>query len=486
MRLSNVWLDGDVALGHRMWMISPLRRLRAVTIAAVLTMGASLVAAAPVHAADPVRHYATLHLCDPTGCYLAWRVVDSDADGVSDADEIMAGTNPYDASSHPLLTVVVQLAMDRKLPSFEAGRGAFLAVPQQLLDARGAAGVDVLGAFDMGSRRKTIEHLGMTFGEVNTKGVDLDPTHGFSLGLNGKGGKGSMPGIKVAGIDVALISQDGTFVNLGGDPKRYTFGQEHGGVKSSRTIDGGMGTHLDFNDGTSRESRSDGKGGAVVTTTDRDGSKGPTTRIQHQDTPTGSREKSTTVQPNGDVSNVTSTETYNQKDGGTSVLVVNTTLVRDENGEVTGQVVVTTSTYVSKDGSWGSNSTIVQSCDASGENCTTDDAIYTDSDNEDDEEYVDPDANTDIVTFEMVDKTLRVRGATITVVNGWTAPGFENDPANPNGPGLVSLIDSDLATGYTLLSPARITTAQPEGRPDLPNPSLAAPTSGGTCGRMCG
>jgi hypothetical protein len=63
--------------------------------------------------------------------------------------------------------------------------------------------------------------------------------------------------------------------------------------------------------------------------------------------------------------------------------------------------------------------------------------------------------------------TLRMRAAAITVVDGWTAPGFENDPVNPHDPGLVSLIDSDLATGYSVLSPLRVTTAQPEGRPDL-------------------
>ncbi|MBV1852594.1 thrombospondin type 3 repeat-containing protein [Catellatospora tritici] len=471
------------------------RRLQAVLFAGFLALGASLGAAVPAHAADPKPSYATLHLCDPTGCYFAWKVVDSDGDGFCDADELMAGTNPHDAKSHPLLTVVVQLAVDRKLPSFEAGLGAFLAVPQQILDARAEAGIDVLGAFDMGSRRSTIEHLGMTFGEINTKGVDLDPTHGFTLGLNGKGGKGSMPGIKVGGIDVALLSQEGasfsssevgSLLTVEKDQRRYTFGQEHGGVRSSKLIDDGTGTQYEFNDGTTRTSRSDGEGGAVVTTTNSDGSEGPTTVVQHQDTSTGSREKRSTFLPNGDTTNVTYVDIHEHPDGGSSAVEVSTTFVRDDDGKVIGTVVVTTATYISKDGSWGSTSQVVQSCDASGSNCTTDDAHYEDSDDPDDEEYVDPDANTDIVTFEMVDKTLRMRGAAITVVDGWTAPGFENDPANPNDPGVVSLIDSDLATGNNLLSPPRVTTAQPEGRPDLPSPSEAAPTSGGgTCGGLC-
>ena len=375
--------------------------------------------------------------------------------------------------------------MERKLPSFEAGLGAFLAVPQELLDAREKTGVNVLGAFGMDSRRSTIEHLGMTFGEINTKGVDLDPTHGFTLGLNGKGGKGSLPGIKVGGIDVALISEGGIFTTSGKDQRQYTFGQEHGGVKSSKVIDGGTGTSFEFNDGTTRTSKSDGEGGAVVTTTNSDGSEGPTTTIQHQDTGTGSREKSTTVQPNGDLSNVTYTTVRERPEGGTSTTSVSTTFVRDQDGKVIGTVVTTTASSISKDGSWGSTTTVVESCDANGGNCTEDNSTYEDSDDPDDEEYVDPDADTGIVTFEMVNKTIRMRGATVTVVSGWTAPGFENDPANPNDPGLVSLIDSDLTTEHSLLSPPRVTTAQPEGNPDLPDPRKAVPTSGGTCGGLC-
>lgn len=443
--------------------------------------------AAPA-AADPKPRLSEVRLCDPTGCYIAWRVVDSDHDGVSDADELMAGSDPYDPKSRPLLQPIVDLAFDRKLPSFEAGLGTFLVVPQEILEARNEAGMDILGAFGMDTRRDAIKHLGMTFGEVDTGGVDLDPGNGFTFGLNGKGGVGSMPGAKVGGIDAALLSQDG-YISVGGDTKQYTFGQEHGGVKSSTVIEGGTGTHIVFNDGTSRTSRSDGAGGATVTTTGREGDPGPTTVIQtdnHSDGDTAvNREKSTTTEPNGDLSNSTISEQHVYADGAVSEMTVSTTLVRDEKGEVTGTIVTTTVTYSNSDGSYGSAATTVESCDTSG-SCTEVASTYEDTDTEDDEEYVDPDADTAIVTFEMVDGVLRTRGAAVNVVAGWTAPGFENDPTNPNDPGLVMLVDSDLSGQHLLISTPRVTKAQPEGRDDLPNPGQAAPTGGGPCRLLCG
>ena len=39
-----------------------------------------------------IQKVATLRnarICDPTGCYFAWNVVDSDGDGVVDADELI-------------------------------------------------------------------------------------------------------------------------------------------------------------------------------------------------------------------------------------------------------------------------------------------------------------------------------------------------------------------------------------------------------------
>ncbi len=455
-------------------------RRAAATVAAALLLLAT-VAAQPASAADDVRT-SSLRLCDPTGCYVAWRVVDSDHDGVCDADELMAGTDPYDPTSRPGLEVVVEIARERKLPSFENGLGVFLALPQEIIEARGNAGMDVLGAFDMASRHDTLHHFSLTFGEVTTGGVDLDPTHGFSIGLAGTGGPDSKPGIRVGGISVGLIA-------AGFDNPQYTFGQEHGGVKSTKVIDGGTGTHIVFNDGATRTTHSDGDGGFTRTTTNPDGSTGPTTTGQTRQESDGQGgtvygEKQTTTSPNGDVDTVVYKESRPAADGGVSTSTTVVQLVRDENGNVTGSVKTTIVGNVSSDGEYGSQSVTVEQCDNS-DNCTIVASGYEDSDTLDDEEYYNPDADTTIVTFEMEDNVLRTRGAAVKVMNGWAAPGFEGDPANPHDPGLIGLIDSDLQTSYLLVSPPRVTKAQPEGHPGLPQPGQAAPKDGG-CGGYCG
>jgi hypothetical protein len=76
---------------------------------------------------------------------------------------------------------------------------------------------------------------------------------------------------------------------------------------------------------------------------------------------------------------------------------------------------------------------------------------------------------------------LRTRGAAVNTVPGWAASGFENDPANPRNPVLVGFIDSDLSRGFLLVSPPRITKAQPEHRDDLPHPGLPASEGCLTC-----
>ncbi|NUT20694.1 MAG: hypothetical protein HOV77_16040 [Hamadaea sp.] len=454
------------------------RRAAATVAAAVLLL--STVVAQPASAADDVRT-SSLRLCDPTGCYVAWRVVDSDHDGVCDADELMAGTDPYDPTSRPGLKVVVEIARERKLPSFENGLGVFLALPQEIIEARGKAGMDVLGAFDMASRHDTLHHFSLTFGEITTGGVDLDPTRGFSLGLAGKGGPDSKPGLRVGGVSVGLIA-------AGFDEPQYSFGQEHGGVKSvDRYKDGG--SRFVFNDGASRETHPDGQGGFVRTTTNPDDSPGPTTTGQSQTESDGEggtvhREKETTTNPNDDVDTVVYRETHDAPGGGSSSMTTVVQVVRDENGDVTGTYKTTIVTITSADGEYSSSDVTIEQCDNS-DTCTVIASGYEDSDTANDETYYNPDADTTIITFEMQDNVLRTRGAAVKVMNGWAAPGFENDPANPHDPGLIGFIDSDLQTSYLLVSPPRVTKAQPEGHPGLPQPGQAAPRDGG-CGGYCG
>ena len=71
-----------------------------------------------------------VRMCDLSGCYIAWRVVDSDGDGVSDADELVAGSNPHDAASVPSLKLVATLAGKSTLPSFKQAGEPLRSIPK--------------------------------------------------------------------------------------------------------------------------------------------------------------------------------------------------------------------------------------------------------------------------------------------------------------------------------------------------------------------
>ncbi|GHJ43040.1 hypothetical protein Cs7R123_03820 [Catellatospora sp. TT07R-123] len=457
---------------------SALRRFSLV-IGAGMLLAAGLSAPAAAQKEPPKRpHRSEVRLCDPTGCYLAWGVVDSDHDGVCDADELMAGTDPYDPESRPKLMPVLDLAVEHKLPSFENGLGIFVAMPVEIVKAREEAGQDPLGAFPLGGRKDAMTRLGLTMGDVKAAGLDLD-RDGFTVGLGTTSIGGEPAGRRTHGMDASLIS-------AGGSSSTYTFGAEHGGVKSTVPIDGGTGTHTVFNDGATRTVTLDHDNGDVhIDSTNSDGSAGPATITQRRESSDGNtttrESKSTTTDPaTGDVTNVTYDKSVDTRGGSTSTLSTSTQFVRDGDGKVIGTIVTTVATYISADGSFGSTSTTVQACDTSG-GCETVDADYEDSDHPDDEEYVNPDADTTIVTYDVVEQKLKLRGSAVNVVPGWTAPGFENAPTDPDNPGLIALVDSNLVDTYLLASPNLTTKAQPETREGLPNPKDAAPGGDGGC-----
>jgi hypothetical protein len=197
-----------------------------------------------------------------------------------------------------------------------------------------------------------------------------------------------------------------------------------------------------------------------------------------------SKDNQNTSEPGGDVTSASYNETHQFASGAVSSMTVVVQYVRDDKGNVTGSVKTTIVSYTSADGEYGSQDVTIEECDNEN-NCTVVASGYEDSDTVDDEEYYNPDADPTIVTVETYDKVLRTRGAAVKVMNGWAAPGFENDPANPKNPGLVSLIDSDLSSTFLVVSPLRVTKAQPETRDDLPQPGQAAPRGGG-CGLFCG
>lgn len=424
----------------------------------------------------PPRPHTALRLCDPSGCYVAWGAVDSDRDGVSDADEIVAGTDPHDPLSSPHLEVVVEIAADRGLPTFENGLGAFVALPDEIMQMERTDGSELLGAFAMPVRKEALSRMGISTDLLSEHGLSLEG--GITLGLDGPGSADSPAPVRVGGIDISLVSAGAV------EAPNHSY-QQYGGVKSIDREDANHWT-VNYHDG-SRDDRAMGPDGSYTSQhTNSDGSAGDATYVEQsgQSESDGGWSSSTTttvVDPAGNTTSTTTTDTQVFGDGGTSTFEVTTEVQRDANGNATGTTVTTSVSYISPDGSYASTATVVESCDAGGGNCTEVSSEYTDTD---DEEYVNPDADTTVVTVEMADGVLRTRGAAVTVVDGWQAP--QADTVDAPDPGLVALVDTDLATHYLVLDPLRVTEAQPETRDDLPSPGDGAgPGAGGGCEGLC-
>lgn len=161
------------------------------------------------------RTLAVARLCDPTGCYMAWRVVDSDGDGVCDADELVAGTDPHDPLSKPSLRVVAELGGKSTLPSFEAGLGVFAVYPEQMqamlqsyYKGHGKDVLEQLTAFPLHhARGDALSRAGISARLLADNGIDPD-RDGFTIGLD-RPTASNLPGRRVGGIEMRLVSADG-------------------------------------------------------------------------------------------------------------------------------------------------------------------------------------------------------------------------------------------------------------------------------------
>ena len=98
--------------------------------------------------------------------------------------------------------------------------------------------------------------------------------------------------------------------------------------------------------------------------------------------------------------------------------------------------------------------------------------------------YINPNADTgsSVPTPEQEENLLRLRGAAIRTIEGWSAPKLDieklRDPLET-----IILVNPDYINDIALVfNPNRVTKAQPETHPDLPNPGVpagAAPKTGG-------
>jgi hypothetical protein len=175
----------------------------ATLVAAVLLALGTICASSPVRAEDPpLRH---VRVCDTSACYSAWGVVDSDDDGFSDADEIVAGTDPFDPKSRPPLPLIVDLIGAQMLPTFEFGVGKMTVKPADIqiqLEAFGG-GESPLAAFPVGDRKDALTRLGLD--------TDLLAEHGYKAEFDGltlvrENPKDAPPVRRVGGVDARLIS----------------------------------------------------------------------------------------------------------------------------------------------------------------------------------------------------------------------------------------------------------------------------------------
>jgi hypothetical protein len=177
---------------------------RALLASAVSLAAIFAGAVFPAFAQDAeLRH---VRVCDLSACYYAWNVVDSDDDGYSDADEIVAGSDPYDAKSHPPLSLIVDLIGAQLLPTFEFGVGKVIVNPAELqaeLEARGGGQDSPLAAFPLGQRKDALTRLGLD--------TDLLAAHGYEPEFDGltlvRGNDDNgAPVRRVGGVDARLIS----------------------------------------------------------------------------------------------------------------------------------------------------------------------------------------------------------------------------------------------------------------------------------------
>lgn len=179
-------------------------------LAPAIATGIALMGAMPTaHAEAP--ELRQVRLCDMSACYYAWNVVDSDDDGVSDADEVVAGTDPRDPASRPPLPLLVEMIGAQMLPTFEFGVGKMVVRPAELHAALekfgGTMPESPLAAFPLGERKDAMTRLGLDPKKVADFGISIE-SDGFTL-VRGFNKETNVPERRVGGVAISHISAGG-------------------------------------------------------------------------------------------------------------------------------------------------------------------------------------------------------------------------------------------------------------------------------------
>ncbi|BCB83011.1 thrombospondin type 3 repeat-containing protein [Phytohabitans suffuscus] len=475
-------------------MIIRTRRIVALAAAMVLPFLVAVPAVAEEEKPEERPRKSFVRLCDPTGCYIAWRVVDSDSDGVCDADELMAGTDPFDARSRPGLRQTVELATAEKLPSFRYGLGIFVAFPAELIELKEkATNLPVVGAFAMPERADTYTRLGVNLGQFDELKASVR-RDGIAIGLGTRAQTaGEQPTIEITlfggryqGYERGETAQ--------GSPAQY------GGAVRTEPL-------WIWNDADFRVHYKDGShddvtlipGGSSRQHYNQDGSKGTRTEHVHNESDGVDIDITYIYSPDGKLTKTIETKSRRNPDGSYDTLTEETTYIYGDDGKVTGTVHSESVVLVGSEHE--SAGQTVSQCDASGGNCTEvgsmtyhsdddepeDDPGHDDPGGHDDTttEYVNPDYTDDAVTYvNTFSDVTRVLGANINVMRDWRPPYADKEPDLDRLSGII-YVDDTAGVYNTYFSEPKVTTAQPEYVPGMPNPGDRALPPVGGCGGLC-
>jgi hypothetical protein len=471
-------------------------RLRAALAALTCTFMLPAVLASPAWAEDGRRggDLSDLRVCDLSACYLVLRVVDSDGDGVSDADETTAGYDPFDPASTPPLKVILDATIAGTLPTYELGYGTWAVFPEEFvrgLEKNWLARQDLPGGlpptlpsevFGIPTRQGSLALAGIDDGLLKQAGIEMPWVNGLTFGLSARDDAG-----KDLGIDLGRFN--GSWYSAY-DGVTSWWAAGHGGADSWPADD----------DGTRRTSYGDGstsvttEGECELTCTsstqteyyDKDlNTVGYSSEKTWVDLNGGYHIERTQRDENGNVTKQVHIVHRTDSEGNKTVTKDTTEYKRDENGKVTETKKTHEEKKEDKDGK-KSSSKKTQKCDAKGENCT--DAMTTG-----DDVTGPPLPGTAWLSHQEVaaalEKMLTMKGATVTPVQD--APdviGVVTDDdvdAAMHHRDLISLFSGeDTAThAGAIVIAAGWNKAHPETRPDLPSPIEGAP--GGPTGGGC-
>lgn len=373
----------------------------------------------PVVAGDEEARLNSLLSCDPSACYVAWRVVDSDDDGYADADERAAGTDPFDAASHPGLPQLADLTLGRALPSAEYGLGVWILLPDEVVEIniKQAGGLEKLTedlAFPIPSRGDRLEKIGIDVGRLSDLGLSTE--QGLTLGFGPSSSSGGPTfEARVGGIAKSWISAGtGIVVEKSTDP--------WGGVTGTKTT----------------RTQTDAKTGETTVTTTYQDALGNTTLLVEK-------------------RNKTTTTTTTNPDGSTTTTTTNTssTTTNPNPQPTSGSTPQPTSGSTPQPSggstpqpSGGSTSQPQPSASAGTE---------PKGDEEEEETRTTGEETTVPITAEDFARVLMLEGQNVRTVEPGTVPAVDWDGDPVKEPAVLIVVDPDYMAPVVLIDPAKAT-----------------------------